>query len=473
MKTYPVYLNGDFICTEETIPVVNPAKEEVVARMSVVGRERVAHAINDAHVAFATWRTVTAKSRGELLLKIASELEHRRGEIARIITIESGKPLTQSLGEVAMAVAHFHWFAEEARRAYGRVVPPMVEGKRHLVIKSPVGVVGAISPWNFPLMLAARKVAAALAAGCPVVLKPSELTPLTAVALAECIDATHPMNGIFQLVMGDAAEVAQEFAEHPHCRKISFTGSTAIGRKLIAYSARTAKPLLLEMGGHAPVLVFDDADLLSAVDGLMLAKFRNAGQTCIAANRIYVQRGIYDEFLKALVGRVIELKMGDGLDPHIEIGPLINRQAVERAAEHVEDAVRGGARVLCGGSAVQGAGHFFEATVLAEVPRKSLCMFEETFAPIAPVCVFDKEEEVVDLANNSSHGLAAYIFTRDLARAFRLMDALEAGIVAVNDGLPTTSQAPFGGMKQSGWGRELGSEGLDAFLETKHVSIGM
>jgi len=473
MKTYPVYLKGDFVCTEETIPVVNPATDEVVALMSTINRERVAEALKDALDAFASWRTVTSKSRGELLVRIAGEMERRRGEIARTMTIESGKPLSQSLGEVAMAVAHLHWFAEEARRAYGRVVPPMVDGKRHLVVKSPVGVVGAITPWNFPLMLAVRKVAAALAAGCPVVLKPSELTPMTAVSFAECIDAVKPPPSVFQLVMGSSAEIGQEFADNPHCRKITFTGSTATGKKLISYSARTVKPLLLELGGQAPAIVFDDADLFPAVDGVMMAKFRNTGQSCIAANRIFVQRGIYARFLKTLVDRVVELKMGDGLEDNIEIGPLINRQAVERAVEHVQDAVRGDAKILCGGNVGTGPGFFFEATVLADVPRGSLCMQEETFAPIAPVCVFDKEDEVVQLANSSSHGLAAYVFTRDLSRAFRLMDSLEAGIISLNDGLPTTSQAPFGGMKSSGWGRELGSEGLEAFLETKHVSIGL
>lgn len=473
MKTYPVYLNGDFVTTEETFGVRNPATGEEVGRMSCIGRERVAQALVIAEKAFTHWRQVTAKSRGELLTKIAAQLEHRRSEIARTITIESGKPISQGLGEVAMAVANLHWFAEEARRAYGRVVPPMVDGKRHLVIKSPVGVVGCISPWNFPLMLAVRKVAPALAAGCPVVLKPSELTPMTAVALAECVDAANPPQGVFQLVMGQAGEIAAEFAANPRCRKISFTGSTITGRKLIAEAALTAKPLIMELGGHAPVLVFDDADLYPTVDSVMMAKFRNSGQSCIAANRIYVQRGIYDDFVKALLSRVIELKTGDGLEQANDIGPLIDHTAVERAAEHVRDAVQGGARVLCGGSAIRGPGHFFEPTVLAEVPRGSLCMFEETFAPIAPICVFDREEEAIELANNSTQGLAAYVFTRNLTRAFRLMDALEAGIISMNDGMPTTSQAPFGGMKQSGWGRELGIEGLDAFMETKHVSIGM
>lgn len=473
MKTYPVYLNGDFVTTEETIPVINPATNEITARMSTISRERVGEALKSAHTAFASWRTVTSKSRGELLCRVAAELEHRRGEIARTMTLESGKPLSQSLGEVAMSVAHLHWFAEEARRSYGRVLPPMVDGKRSLVIKTPIGVVGAIIPWNFPLMLAVRKTAAAIAAGCPVVLKPSELTPMTAVAFAECIDAVKPPPSVFQLVMGPGAEVAQEFAENPCCRKITFTGSTATGQKLISYSARSVKPLLLELGGQAPALVFDDADLYPAVDGVLMAKFRNTGQSCIAANRIFVQRGIYEKFLKTLTDRVVEMTMGDGLEPNIEIGPLINRQAVERAMEHVQDAVRGGAKVLCGGNPGTGRGFFFEATVLADVPRGSLCMLEETFAPIAPVCVFDKEDEAVELANNSTHGLAAYVFTRDLSRAFRLMENIEAGIISLNDGLPTTSQAPFGGMKSSGWGRELGSEGLEAFLETKHVSIGL
>jgi len=306
-----------------------------------------------------------------------------------------------------------------------------------------------------------------------VVLKPSELTPMSAVALAECVDAAKPPVNVFQLVMGPAEEIAAEFAENPRCRKISFTGSTAVGRKLAALAAGSAKPILLELGGLAPVLVFEDADLYPAVDGVVMAKFRNSGQSCIAANRIYVQRAIYDDFVKALVDRVRELKLGDGLEQQNDVGPLINKVAVERASEHVEDAIRGGAKVLCGGNALSGPGFYFEPTVLADVPKGSLCMFEETFAPIAPVCAFQHEEEAVKLANNSTHGLAAYLFTKDINRAFRLMDALEAGLISLNDGLPTTSQAPFGGMKSSGWGRELGAEGLDEFMDTKHVSIGM
>jgi succinate-semialdehyde dehydrogenase/glutarate-semialdehyde dehydrogenase len=473
MKTFPVYLNGEFVCTAETFPVHNPATGAVIGTMSTLESVRVAQAINDAHAAFAHWRSANAKTRGDLLLRIADELERRRADVARTMTIESGKPVSQSLGEVSLSVEHLKWFAAEAGRAYGRVVPPVSEGKRHLVIKSPVGVVGAISPWNFPLMLAVRKIAPAMAAGCPVLLKPSELTPMTAVAFAECVHAADAPKNVFQLVMGSGPDVAGEFIANPHCRKITFTGSTVVGRKIIASAAQNAKPLLLEMGGLAPVLIFDDADIDAVLKGVLLAKFRNTGQSCIAANRIYVQRGIHDRFIKAFAERVAAMKMGDGLEPDVEIGPLISRRAVQHATEQIADAVHRGARVICGGQAAAGPGNFFQPTVLADVAPDSLCMNEETFAPIAPVCAFESEEEGIRLANNSQHGLAAYVFTRDLNRSFRLMEVIEAGIISINDGLPTTSQAPFGGMKQSGWGRELGTEGLDAFLETKHVSIGI
>jgi succinate-semialdehyde dehydrogenase/glutarate-semialdehyde dehydrogenase len=473
MKTYPVYLNGNWTITGDSIPVVNPADAEVFARMTVVDRAQAGQAIRDAHAAFASWRHVTGKGRGELLHKAANELERRREEVARLITVENGKPLTQSQGEVALAVDHLRWFAEEARRGYGRIVPPQAEEKRHLVIKTPVGVVAAITPWNFPLMLPARKVAPALAAGCTVILKPSEKTPLSAVALAECIEAARPPKGVFQMLVGHAAELGEEFLAHPLCRKLSFTGSTEVGRKLIAGAAPHVKPLSLELGGHAPVLVFDDCDLHQAVKHTLIAKFRNTGQSCIAANRIYVQRAVYPAFLRAFVDETRAMKMGSGLDPEVAIGPLINEAAVARAIEHVQDAVAGGAKLLCGGVRGNGPGFFFEPTVLSDVSRSALCMFEETFAPIAPLTPFDTEREAVELANSSTRGLSAYVFTRDLKRLFRLAEVLEAGMIGFNDGLPTTSPCPFGGVKQSGWGRELGSEGLEAFLETKHVSVSL
>lgn len=473
MKKYPVYLNGDWVVSQDTIPVSNPATGNVFARMSTVRREEMDQAIGAAHAAFGPWRRLPAKMRGDLLRKAASELHAHRDDVARAITLENGKPLYQSQGEVALAVDHLNWFAEEARRTYGRLVPHQADGKRHLVIMSPVGVVGAISPWNFPLMLAVRKAAAALAAGCPVILKPSSRTPLSAVALAECMHAAEIPRGVFQLVLGPAEEIAAAYLENPLCRKISFTGSTEVGRELIAGASKYVKPLALELGGHAPVLVFEDCNLNEAVKETMTAKFRNGGQSCIAVNRVYVQRPIYRVFLDLLVEKTRALKTGDGLDPEVQIGPMIDEEAVIKATEHVSDALQGGAKLLCGGNCIMQPGYFLEPTVLADVPRSSLCMFEETFAPVLAVTPFDTEAEGIGLANNSSYGLSAYVFTQDLSRAFRLMEELEAGIIGINDGLPTTSQCPFGGMKQSGWGRELGSEGIEAFLETKHISISI
>jgi succinate-semialdehyde dehydrogenase/glutarate-semialdehyde dehydrogenase len=473
MKTYPLYLNGELRVTDESYPIRNPATGEVFARMSKVDRPVVSQALFDAHVAFSSWRQIPGKSRGEWLHKVANELHRRREEIARLITLENGKPLTQSQGEVAMSVDHLRWFAEEARRVYGRLVPQQVEDKRHIVIKTPLGVVAAISPWNFPLVLAVRKIAPALAAGCTVVLKPASATPLSAVAFAECVDAVKPPPGVFQLVIGSSAEIGREFLENPLCRKISFTGSTEVGKQLIQGAARQVKPLSLELGGHAPVLVFEDADLRAAVDQTIMAKFRNSGQSCIAANRIYVQRPVYEAFLKAFVDRVRTLKVGDGLEPETQVGPLIDDEAVAKALEHVMDARRGGARVLCGGERIERPGSFFEPTVLADVPRGGLCMQEESFAPLAPVLPFETEAEGIEQANNSPFGLSAYAFTQDVGRIFRLAEKIETGMIAINDGVPTTSQAPFGGVKQSGWGRELGTEGIDAFLDIKHVSIGI
>jgi succinate-semialdehyde dehydrogenase / glutarate-semialdehyde dehydrogenase len=474
MKTYPLYLNGEFVTTEQTKAVINPANGEAFAHISTIDRARVAQAIDDAHVAFAGWRKLTGKARGEYLHTIANHLEVRKDEIARVITMENGKPLAQSLGEVAGTADHLRWFAEEARRAYGRIVPNQVDGKRHLIVKSPMGVVGAISPWNFPLILAVRKMAPALAAGCTVVLKPASQTPICAALLAECVDAAQLPKGVFQLVAGAASEIGTEFLQNPLCRKITFTGSTEVGKTLIAGAAENVKPLSLELGGHAPVLVFDDADLSKAVEGVMMAKFRNIGQSCIAANRIYVQRGIYERFLTMFVAKTQSQNVGDGLEPGMDIGPLIDETAVSKALEHIENAVAQGARVLCGGERLADRkGTFIAPTVLADVSKDALCMTEETFAPIAPITVFDTEEEGIALANDTIYGLSAYAFTTNLDRTFRLMEALEAGTIGINDGAPSTSQCPFGGTKQSGWGRELGIEGMDAFLETKHVSLGM
>lgn len=473
MSARPLYLGGQWRRTETSVPVVNPATGEAIAAVCTVTRADVAQAIVMAHSVLPAWRALTGKARGEYLRKIADQIERRSDEIARTITLENGKPLAQSVAEVAMSVDHLRWFAEEARRIYGRIVPPQVDGKRHLIVKTAIGVVAAISPWNFPLVLAVRKIAPALAAGCPVVLKPASATPLCTLAFAECVEAAGVPAGVFQLVLGRASEIAAEFLENPLCRKITFTGSTEVGQSLIRDAAHGVKPLSLELGGHAPVVVFADADLSRAVEGAAIAKFRNTGQSCIAANRIYVQRPRYSEFLDRFVAHVRDLKVGDGLEAGVQIGPMINEEGLAKALAQIDNAVRLGARVLYGGKRRPGKGTFLEATVLADVPDAADCMTEETFAPVAPVCAFDTEEEAIARANASRYGLSAYAFTTDLARMFRLMEQLEAGTIGINDGVPTTSQCPFGGVKQSGWGRELGSEGLEAFLETKHVSFGI
>jgi succinate-semialdehyde dehydrogenase/glutarate-semialdehyde dehydrogenase len=471
----PLYLNGRWASGSEPLAVVNPATGKTIGRVSTVDRKGVAQALQDAQAAWPAWRKLPARDRGAYLHKIADALEERREELARTITLENGKPLAQSRGEVAMSVDHLRWFAAEAGRAYGRVIPQQAPGKRHLVLRTPLGVVGAIAPWNFPLVLAMRKVAPALAAGCPVILKPASATPLCALTFAEAVEQAALPPGVFQLVAGRAAEIAAEMLENPICRKITFTGSTEVGRRLIAGAAAGIKKLSLELGGHAPVLVFDDADLDQAVDGTITTKFRNTGQSCIAANRVYVQRSVYQPFLDRLLARTRSLKIGNGLDDGVDIGPLINATALDQAVAHIGDAVAGGARILCGGSRWSGSqrGFFLEPTLLVDVAPTAACMREETFAPVLPVCAFDDEAQAIREANRTPYGLAAYAFTRDLSRTWRLAESLEAGTIGINDSVPATSQCPFGGMKDSGWGRELGLEGLDAFLETKHLSLGV
>jgi len=472
-KAHKVYLGGKWIETGEELQVKNPATGEAFARVAAVKRDHVRAAFETAQAAFASWRGLTAKERGAFLNRIADEVHKRADEIARIITMENGKPLAQSKGEMAMTEDHLRWFAEEGRRAYGRLIPHQVQGKRNMVVKTPIGVVGAISPWNFPLVLAVRKAAPAWAVGCPVVLKPSSQTPLCAIAFAECVEAAGLPGGVFQVVVGSARMIAEEFLTNPICRKITFTGSTEVGRELIRGAAQSIKPLSLELGGLAPLLVFDDCNLDQAVEQTLIAKFRNTGQSCIAANRIYVQRSIHDEFMTRFVAGVQKLKTGPGLEPGMDIGPLINQQALDAALGQIEEATSRGGKVLCGGKRMAGSnGYFLEPTVIDGVTGTSLCMHEETFAPIAPITTFETEDDAIELANASDYGLSAYAMTRDIGRIFRLAERIEAGTIGINDGAPTTSQAPFGGVKQSGWGRELGSEGLDAFLETKHVSFG-
>ena len=472
-NSFRSYLGGKWIKTEEEVKVVNPATAQPFASVSKVDHAQLKAALTTAEAALPAWRNTTAKDRGILLHKVADELIRRKAEIARIITLENGKPLAQSEGEVAMSEDHLRWFAEEGRRTYGRVIPQQIGSKRNMVVKTPIGVVGAIAPWNFPLVLSVRKVAPAMAAGCPVILKPASQTPLSSVLLAECMEAAGVPAGVFQMAICDPVMFSTELLSNPICRKISFTGSTRVGQALIRAAAESVKPLCLELGGLAPVLVFDDCDLDKAVQETIIAKFRNTGQSCIAANRIYVQKPIYKEFVERFVAATVKLKIGSGLEPGMDVGPVVNQSGLDAALEQIKDATSRGGRIFAGGHRLENSpGYFLTPTVIEGVHDSSLCMCEETFAPIAPISSFDTEEEAIRRANNTPYGLSAYAMTRDIGRVFRLSEQLEAGTLGINDGAPTTSNAPFGGVKQSGWGRELGIEGLEAFLETKHVSIG-
>ncbi len=472
MNRYTLLLNGTWQDSDTHLAVTDPASGEVIGEVAMVDRSAVRQALDDAQTALSGWKKLTAKARGKYLLAIADELEKREDMIAELISKENGKPLAQGKGEVAMSIDHLQWFAEEARRAYGRVVPQQAEGKRHLVVRQPVGVVGAIAPWNFPLVLALRKVAPALAAGCTVVLKPASATPLSTIELARCVEAAGLPKGVFQVVVGSASEIAAEMLENPICRKISFTGSTEVGKKLIGGAAEKCTELSLELGGNAPLIIFADADFDQAIEGALITKFRNNGQSCIASNRIYVERPIYERFIKTLVEKLEALKVGSGLEPGVDIGPLVDEKALTTALGFVEDATSKGARVLTGGRRYGDQGNFITPTLLVDIPEDATCRHEEIFAPVAAVYVFDDEEEVLSKANDTEFGLAAYAYTTDLNRALRVAESLEAGTVGINDPVPSTSNCPFGGFKQSGWGRELGSEGIDAYLETKHISIG-
>lgn len=473
MTTHALFLNGEWIDTGNHREVVDPGTGKAIARIAQTDRNGVRKAIEDAEAARKSWASMTAIKRGDILLAAAEALESRRDELARAITMENGKPYKQSNGEVSMTIDHLRWFAEEARRAYGRIVPHQADGKRHLIMKRPIGVTACIAPWNFPLVLSARKVAPALAAGCPVILKPASQTPVSAVIFAESLEKAGIPKGVFQLVSGKSSDIADEFLENPTCRKISFTGSTEVGKELIRKSAETVTKLSLELGGHAPVIVFSDADIEKAVDGALITKFRNTGQSCIAANRIYVEESIYEQFLQRFAEKTQDLKVGYGLDEDVDIGAMVDKKGLDAALAHVKNAVDAGARLVCGGEPAESdGGYFLKPTVLADVPSNAECMIEETFAPVAPVASFRNEEEAIRLANDTRYGLAAYAYTNDLNRAFRLAESLEAGTIGINDAVPSTSNCPFGGVKESGIGRELGSEGLEAFMETHHISLG-
>jgi succinate-semialdehyde dehydrogenase/glutarate-semialdehyde dehydrogenase len=451
--------------------VLNPATGEILARVPRCGAAEAADAVASAHAAFGPWAKRTAKDRAGILRRWFELIIAHKEDIALLMTSEQGKPLAEARGEVDYAASFVEFYAEEAKRIEGEIVPSHRADARILVLKQPIGVCAAITPWNFPAAMITRKVAPALAAGCTVVIKPAPETPLTALALGVLAERAGMPAGVLNLITGDAPAIGGVLTSDPRVRFVGFTGSTEVGKLLMRQAASTVKRVGLELGGNAPFIVFDDADLEGAVEGAMLAKFRNMGQTCVCANRIYVQDAIYDAFVDKLAAKVRALKVGNGVEPGITQGPLINQDAIDKVESHIGDAVAKGARIVVGGTRHRLGGTFFCPTVLADVTPAMLISREETFGPVAPVFRFKDEADVIALSNDSPFGLAAYFFARDLGRVFRVAEALEYGIIGVNTGLISTEAAPFGGMKESGLGREGSRHGIEEFIELKYVLV--
>lgn len=468
-------LDGEWCEAEggKTLAVTNPATEETIAEVAFGGRAETQRALAAASIAMKPWQKQTAWERASILKRTADLMRERIGTISRTLTMEQGKPLAEAKAEINQAADTFEWFAEEAKRAYGQVIPESTAGRKHLTIKHPVGVVATIAPFNFPVSLQCRKVAPALAAGCTVVAKPASQTPLSTIQVFECLmDAGLP-KGVANLVIGSAREISAEFLENPICRKISFTGSTEVGKQLQRDAANQLKHVSLELGGHAPFVVFPDADPEVVAKFAVMGKFRNNGQVCICPTRFFVHGDIQNDFTEATVELTRSLKMGNGLDEGVELGPMFEAAAMDKTILLVEDARTKGAKVLTGGgrSSQFERGYFFEPTVLTELTPEAKIMEEEPFAPVMPILKFDQIDHVIEAANNTRYGLAAYVFTNDLSIAWRMAEGLEAGMIGINDPVPTVVQCPFGGMKESGLGRELGHEGLEAYLETKYISM--
>ncbi len=468
------YVGGQWVSAGQHFAVVNPASGESLASVADLSAAQVEQAIEAASLGMKDWSARTAHDRAAILKRWSSLIMTNQEALAQIMTAEQGKPIGEARGEVAFGASFLDWFAEEAKRAYGEVIPTAFSGKRYFTIRQPAGVAAAITPWNFPVAMLARKAAAALAAGCTIVAKPAAETPLCALALASLGHEAGLPPGVFNVVTTTrAAEAGEAFCRSPKVRVLSFTGSTAVGKQLYRQCADTTKKLALELGGNAPLLVFDDADLERAIEGVMANKFRNAGQTCVCANRIFVQSGIYDAFTARLTQAVANLKVGAGVESGVSIGPLINAKAVEKVDRLVKDALSKGARASIGGAPHARGGYFYQPTVLESVAPGMKVMSEEIFGPVAPLVRFDDEGSAIAMANEVSVGLAAYAFTRDLSRSIRLAEALQVGIVSLNDGLPSVAVAPFGGVKDSGLGREGGRQGLDEYMDTKFVCIGV
>jgi succinate-semialdehyde dehydrogenase / glutarate-semialdehyde dehydrogenase len=468
------YIDGKWADADsgKTVDVTNPATGEVLGTIPNMGTAETRRAIEAAEKAWPAWRKKTAKERANILRKFFNLMMENQEDLAILMTAEQGKPLAESKGEIAYAASFVEWFAEEGKRTYGDVIPAHQSDKRIVVTKEPIGVVAAITPWNFPSAMITRKAAPALAAGCPVVLKPATQTPFSALALAELAHRAGIPAGVFSIVTGSATQIGGEMTSNPIVRKLTFTGSTEIGRILLEQCAKTIKKTSMELGGNAPFIVFDDADLDAAVEGAIMSKYRNTGQTCVCANRILVQDSVYDAFAAKLTAAVAKLKVGDGLKGETQQGPLIDMKAVEKVEEHIADAVKKGAKVVAGGKR-HALGHsFFEPTILVNVTTDMAVTREETFGPVAPLFRFKTEEEAIKLANDTEFGLAAYFYARDLGRVWRVADAIESGIVGINTGIISTEVAPFGGVKQSGIGREGSKYGIEDFLVIKYMCMG-
>ncbi|WP_043200265.1 NADP-dependent succinate-semialdehyde dehydrogenase [Pseudomonas putida] len=467
------YINGEWLDADngQTIKVTNPATGEVIGTVPKMGTAETRRAIEAADKALPAWRALTAKERSAKLRRWFELMIENQDDLARLMTTEQGKPLAEAKGEIAYAASFIEWFAEEAKRVYGDTIPGHQPDKRLIVIKQPIGVTAAITPWNFPAAMITRKAGPALAAGCTMVLKPASQTPYSALALVELAHRAGIPAGVLSVVTGSAGEVGGELTGNSLVRKLSFTGSTEIGRQLMQECAKDIKKVSLELGGNAPFIVFDDADLDKAVEGAIISKYRNNGQTCVCANRIYVQDGVYDAFAQKLAAAVAKLKIGNGLEDGTTTGPLIDGKAVAKVQEHIEDAVSKGAKVLSGGKLIEG--NFFEPTILVDVPKTAAVAKEETFGPLAPLFRFQDEAEVIAMSNDTEFGLASYFYARDMSRVFRVAEALEYGMVGINTGLISNEVAPFGGIKASGLGREGSKYGIEDYLEIKYLCISV
>jgi succinate-semialdehyde dehydrogenase/glutarate-semialdehyde dehydrogenase len=468
------YIDGKWVQADDgtTLEVKNPADGSLVGTIPAMGETETRRAIEAADKAFPAWRAMLAKERSAILRKIFELMHENAEDLAIIMTAEQGKPLAESRGEITYAAGFIEWFAEEAKRVYGDTIPQNVKGRRIIVQKQPIGVFAAITPWNFPSAMITRKAGPGWAAGCTGIIRPASQTPFSALALAVLAERAGMPPGVCNVITGPSGAVGKEITANPLVRKLSFTGSTEVGAKLLAQVAPTIKKTSMELGGNAPFIVFDDAELDEAVKGVIASKFRNTGQTCVCANRLLVQDGVFDAFASKLKVAVEALKVGNGMDEGVTQGPLINPDAVAKVEEHIADATRRGAKLVTGGKRHQLGGNFFEPTVLADVPREALIFSEETFGPVAPLFRFETEEEAIKLANDTDYGLASYFYARDVGRIFRVAEALEYGIVGINEGAISTEVAPFGGMKSSGLGREGSKYGIEDYLQIKYLALG-